>query len=110
MYPASRLITKVDASLHTASFHPKTELLRKKISGSIDGDAIQKDITGASGTPPIKSELITGITPHEQNGLNAPTIVASNTDSSGFLPKAFLINFEAPERFTATASGIVTSR
>jgi hypothetical protein len=103
-------MTKVEASLHTASFHPITELLRKKISGSIDGDAIQNDITGASGTPPIKSELITGITPHEQNGLNAPTIVASNTESSGFLPKALLIYFEAPERFITTARGIVTNR
>lgn len=110
IYPASRLIINVDASLQTASFQPSRELLRKKISGSIDGEAIQNDITGANGTPPISRELITGITPHEQKGLKAPTMVASSTERSGFLPNALDIYLDVPEIFTSTASGIVTSR
>lgn len=110
IYPASRLIRKVEASLHIARFMPSTELLKKKISGSIDGDAIQNDITGARGTPPMRSELITGITPQEQNGLKAPTQVARKTETIGFFPNAFVIYFEAPERLIITERGIVTSR
>jgi hypothetical protein len=93
-----------------ANFHPNTELLRKNISGSIDGDAIQNDITGAIGTPPNKRELITGMTPQEQKGLNAPIVVARKIDSKGFLPKACSMYLEAPDKFTMTASGIVMSR
>ena len=84
--------------------------LEKNISGSIEGDAIQNDITGASGTPLIKRELITGITPHEQKGLNAPTAVARNTERRGFFPNILPMFFDSPERFIITASGMVTSR
>jgi len=86
------------------------EVLRKNISGSIEGEAIQNDITGPRGTPPNKRELITGMTPQEQNGLKAPTKVANKTDSRGFFPNAPEIYLEAPERFTITARGIVMSR
>jgi hypothetical protein len=50
----------------------------------MDGDAIQKDMTGAMGTPPINKAAITGITPQEQNGLMAPKAVARIIDTSGF--------------------------
>jgi hypothetical protein len=70
-------------------------VLRKNISGSMDGDPIQKDITGANGTPPINKDAITGITPHEQNGLKAPTTVANNIDTIGFLLNALLMCFDA---------------
>ena len=85
-------------------------LLRKNISGSIDGDAIQKDMTGARGTPPINKEAITGITPQEQNGLMPPNKVARSIDTSRFLLNTLLISFETLLSFTATASGIVTRR
>jgi hypothetical protein len=101
---------KVEESRQIARFQPNTELLRKKISGSIDGEAIQNDITGAMGTPPINRELITGITPQEQNGLNAPIMVANKTDINGDLANAFFIYFEAPEIFTITARGMVIRR
>jgi len=110
MYPENRLTKKVDASLQIAIFQPRTELLRKNISGSIDGDAIQNDITGASGTPPVSSELITGMTPHEQNGLKAPTTVARNTEMNGLPAKALVINFEAPDNLITTAMGMVIRR
>jgi hypothetical protein len=110
IYPAERLIMNVEASLQTARFQPSTELLRKKISGSIDGEAIQKDITGATGTPPISSELITGITPHEQKGLNAPTTVARKTETTGFFPNARVMYFEVPEILIITDKGIVITR
>ena len=74
--PAARLNAKVESRRHRASFQPRAATLRKKISGSIDGEAIQNDITGANGTPLKSSAAITGITPHEQKGLNAPTAVA----------------------------------
>jgi hypothetical protein len=57
----------------------------------MDGDAIQKDITGASGTPLMSNDAITGMTPHEQKGLKAPTIVASKTAVIGLVSKARLI-------------------
>ena len=68
-----------------------SDTLRKKISGSIEGDAIQKDMTGGNGTPPINNAAITGITPHEQNGLNAPTSVAKKIAASGRACKARLM-------------------
>jgi hypothetical protein len=86
------------------------ELLRKNISGSIDGDAIQNDITGATGTPPVRSDVITGITPHEQKGLNAPTHVARKMVRTGFPENARFIFFDNPERLIITARGIVTRR
>ena len=85
-------------SLATAKGIPSFAALRKKISGSIEGEASQKDITGANGTPPIRSDVITGITPQEQNGLNAPTIVASRIAISGFAENALLMKREAPDR------------
>jgi hypothetical protein len=51
--------------------------LNVKISGSIVGDAIQNDMIGARGTPLKSNPAITGTTVQEQNGLNAPTSVAS---------------------------------
>ena len=104
------LIKKVALNRQIASSHPITETLKKKISGSIDGEASQKDITGASGTPPISSEAITGITPHEQNGLKAPIMVANTMAVTGFLFSALLIYFEAPETLTKTATGMVITR
>ena len=72
-----KLNTKVDTILAVARFHPILATLKKNISGSIDGDANQNDITGARGTPDISIDAITGITEQEQNGANAPIIVAS---------------------------------
>ena len=98
---------KVVARRQIESSHPIVAVLSRKISGSIDGEAIQKDITGARGIPLIKSEEMIGITPHEQSGLNAPITVAIRIDNSGFLFRAFLICFDIPERLTATAKGMV---
>jgi hypothetical protein len=103
-------MTKVAARRQTDNFHPMVTVLRKNISGSIDGDAIQNDMTGPNGTPPINKEAITVITPHEQNGLTAPIRVARKIESMGFLLNALLIYLAAPESFTATAIGMVISK
>ena len=103
-------MANVAANLQTDSFHPMAAVLRKNISGSMDGDAIQKDMTGAMGTPPINNAAITGITPQEQNGLMAPKTVARIIDTSGFLLRALLIIFDMLVSLTATASGIVIKR
>jgi hypothetical protein len=83
------------------------DTLKKNISGSIEGDASQKDMTGARGTPPASSAHITGITPQEQKGLKAPISVASNIDMTGRPLNARPIFFDAPETWTATANGMV---
>lgn len=62
------------------------------------------------GTPPIRSELITGITPHEQKGLNAPITVAKRTETIGLLPNALVMYLEVPDRLIMTESGIVITR
>src|SRR5512138_2831956 len=103
-------MAKVAASRQTDNSQPIDAVLRKNISGSIEGEAIQNDITGARGTPPISRDEITGITPQEQNGLREPTSVASTIETSGFLLRALWISFAAPVCFTTTASGIVTRR
>jgi hypothetical protein len=53
------------------------------------GDAIQNDMTGASGTPLISSPAMIGITVQEQNGLKAPTAVAKRTASPSRPANAF---------------------
>ena len=92
--PEAKLITNVAANLHIDNSHPIVPVLKKNISGSIEGDAIQKDITGAKGTPPSNKEAIIGITPQEQNGLIAPTIVAKRIETTGFLLITLLIIFD----------------
>jgi hypothetical protein len=84
--------------------------LRKNISGSIEGEAIQNDITGAKGTPLKSNPLMIGITLQEQNGLNAPTAVARRMAITGLARKTRPICFETPDIRATTAKGIVTSR
>ncbi len=91
IYPAPRLKRNVPDNLQMARSKPSCDTLRKNISGSIEGDASQKDITGAMGTPLISRAEIIGITPHEQNGLIAPTSVASKMAISGLALNAFPI-------------------
>jgi len=100
----------VDTSRQIARSHPSVPTLKKKISGSIDGEAIQKAITGANGTPLIRRVAIIGITPHEQNGLKAPIRVANNIAVTGLNSKTLLICLETPDNCTSTASGMVTSK
>ncbi len=98
------------ASLQTDNFHPIVAVLKKNISGSIDGEAIQKDMTGAKGTPPNNKLAITGITPQEQKGLNAPSMVANNMDTNGFLLSALLMIFDTFVNLTSTARGMEMTR
>lgn len=58
----------------------------------------------------MRREDITGITPHEQNGLNAPIIVAKKMDNNGLEMNTFSRYFEVPEMCTATDNGIVIIR
>jgi hypothetical protein len=101
---------KVAAIRQAANSHPRELTVRKNISGSIEGDANQKDITGARGTPPMRRAAITGTTEHEHSGLKAPTRVAKRMATIGRAVKARSIYLEAPDILTATAMGIVTSR
>jgi hypothetical protein len=80
MNPPAKLKKKVAINRAIARGQPREATLRKKISGSIEGEAIQKDITAPSGTPAMSREVMTGITLQEQKGLNAPMIVPSNMD------------------------------
>jgi len=63
------MAAKVFASVISA---PSTPQVRTIISGSITGDAKQKAITGASGTPARNNAAINGTTPQEQKGDSAP--------------------------------------
>ena len=110
MNPAVRLKRSVPIRRHTAKFHPMVPTLKKKISRSMEGEAIQKDMTGAKGTPLINRAAMTGITPQEQKGLKAPTTVARKMAAIGPASKARFTYLEAPDIFTATAKGIVTNR
>jgi hypothetical protein len=110
MKPALKLRTSVEANRQTAICQPSVPTLRKKISGSIEGEATQKAITGARGTPPISSAATMGITPQEQKGLKAPTAVANTMATTGRARKAPSMYLEAPDIRTATAMGMVTSK
>jgi hypothetical protein len=73
----------------------------------MEGEASQKDMTGARGTPPASNDQIIGITPQEQKGLKAPTMIATNIETTGRPLNACPIFFDAPETCTATANGMV---
>ena len=66
------------------------------IDGSISGEASQKAITGASGTPEARRAAMMGMTPHEQNGDSAPIRLAKTTIISARPEKALAIRFSAP--------------
>jgi hypothetical protein len=76
----------------------------------MEGEANQKDITGARGTPPMSSAATTGITEQEHKGLKAPTKVARIIAMTGRAVKARVMYLEAPDIFTATAMGMVMSK
>ncbi len=59
------------------------------IAGSISGEASQKAITGASGTPIESSAAINGMTPQEQKGDSAPISAALTIIVTGCPLKAF---------------------
>ena len=62
--------------LATANPTPRLPAITKNCVGSINGEAIQKAMTGASGTPAAKRPAMSGITPHEQKGVRPPTTAA----------------------------------
>ena len=62
--------------LATAKLKPMPAAVKINISGSMIGEAIQKAITGASGTPAPSMAAMRGITPQEQKGESAPTKAA----------------------------------
>ena len=68
----------------------------RNIDGSISGDASQKAMTGARGTPLASKAAMRGITPHEQKGDNAPMRLANTTIISKRPAKARAIRFSAP--------------
>ncbi len=84
------------AALPLANPKPMPTEVRTKISGSMIGEAIQKAITGASGTPAASNEATSGITPQEQNGESAPTRDAATIAETGEPEKARAIRLSAP--------------
>ena len=65
------------------------------ISGSIEGEAIQKDMIGARGTPLISNPAMIGMTVQEQKGLNAPTKVATRIATPTLAENARLITLSS---------------
>ncbi len=65
------------------------------------GEAIQKDMIGAKGTPLMRSPAMIGMTVHEQKGLKAPTKVANRMDVVTFALNARRI---IPSSFRARTS------
>ncbi len=65
--------------LASANSVPSVPVVSTNIDGSINGEASQNAMTGASGTPMAKSAAISGMTPQEQKGDSAPTSAAAGT-------------------------------
>jgi hypothetical protein len=74
--PANKPMPIAAKVLAMAKGTPSTAAVRMNISGSMIGEAIQKAITGASGTPAASSAATIGTTPHEQKGDSAPNTAA----------------------------------
>ena len=87
MRPAEAPIKIADNSFVSVNARPKTGNIRKNICGSIKGDASQKAITGANGTPARSKPAIIGTTPQEQKGEIAPNIAAARIALIGFPEK-----------------------
>jgi len=77
---------------------------------SPNGDAIQKAITGANGTPAPSSAAISGITPQEQNGEIAPTSAASSVARHGLPLKASAIRLSARVALANAAIAIASAK
>jgi len=56
----------------SAKGNPSVPMVRKNMDGSMSGEASQKAMTAARGTPMPSSAAIKGMTPHEQNGERPP--------------------------------------
>jgi hypothetical protein len=76
----------------------------------MEGEASQKVITGARGTPPISNAATTGMTDAEHNGLNAPKDADRKIAMIGRALNDRLIYLDIPDIFTPTAMGIVISK
>jgi len=79
----------------TANSSPNTPDVRTNIAGSMTGDASQKAITPAIGTPITSRAAISGITPHEQNGDRPPKTAASKIMLQGEPLNAFDMSVSA---------------
>jgi hypothetical protein len=110
MTPPKKLIKPVAMSLARARLKPKVAVENKKISGSMDGLASQKAMTGAKGTPEAIRAAITGMMEQEQNGAKAPMAVAINMATNQCLLKIFFIFLSALKCLIMTEIGIVTKR
>jgi len=84
-------MANADISFASEKSSPKMGLIKKNIWGSIKGDAIQKAITGARGTPAANRPAINGITPHEQKGESAPKAAAIIIARTGWPEKTVAI-------------------
>ena len=82
----------------------------RNISGSMIGEASQKAMTGASGTPIARSAAMIGTTPQEQNGDSAPNSAAIRIIRAGLPVKARAITASAPEACAHAAIAAEASR
>ena len=102
--PATRPMPNAANNFVMVNGKPKIGIIRKNICGSISGDASQKAITGASGTPAPRSPAMIGTTPQEQNGDTAPKTAASTTERRGFPANAIAICWSRPVAFATAAT------
>ena len=107
MPPASPMPTAATV-LAPAKPRPTPAAVSTNISGSMIGDASQKAMTGASGTPARSIAAMRGMTPHEQNGDRAPTTAARTTVRPGLPEKARAIRRSAP--LAAAYAAMATAR
>ena len=82
-YPPRVPIATAEKVLKRENSSPRVPAVTKNIDGYIKREESQKAITGAKGTPMLKSAAINGITPQEQNGESPPISEAKRiiTDS-----------------------------
>lgn len=86
-----------------ANSKSSTPAVSKNIDGSMIGEASQKAITAESVTPIIRSAVIKGITPQEQNGDRPSASALRSTTRRGAPVKALAIRLSAPVELAQAA-------
>ena len=101
--PPKRPSPKAAKVLPNVKCSPSWAELRMNISGSINGDDNQNAMTGAKGTPALKSPAMMGMTPHEQKGERVPNAAAAAIIFAELPENTRAISFSDPLAFAAAA-------
>jgi hypothetical protein len=95
--PPMRPMAMAAKALKRAKPSPSVPRVSTNIEGSMRGEASQKAMTAGNGTPMTSRAAMSGMTPQEQKGEKAPTMLATTIIGRSRPVKALAMRLSAPE-------------